>query len=377
MVVCLYNNSGSYDPNISRWFNLWTVHLGKSAHKCHDAYCTISYTCYWFVLLEYINANCAGVDDAFLLVHAWQLAPSNDKSCTTRHARLGAAMAEIGPSILITSVTNTVAFTIGAVASPPEIRLFCATVALAMSISFLFQLFLFSPIMALSWQAGRLPMADGSVVSKMNDKAEFIVTRGDQTVTTSTAPETVAVRPMFTRWRPCKKGMFDGLVWYSKFVTSTSGRVLAIVIFAGYLALSITGVTMMEAEMNPEDLMPADSSLIEMFKIRHAYLWREYHPISVMINRRINFSDPTEYETVLSLVSDMESLPDSLGSWSTQLWLREYKPWKVSEDEWATADNETVETSSNDTVLLDKLEQFLEEKQYEHWKSMIMYTKNG
>lgn len=328
---------------------------------------------------ETIITNCAGVDDAFLLVHAWQLAPSSDKSCTTRHGRLGAAMAEIGPSILITSVTNTVAFTIGAVASPPEIRLFCATVALAMSISFFFQLFLFSPIMSLSWQDGRLPKSDTCITSKRSERAsvEFIVTRGDQTVTTATTPATVAVRPMFTRWRPCKKGMFDGLVWYSKFVTSTGGRVLAAIIFIGYLSFSITGVTMMEAEMNPEDLMPAESPLIEMFKIRHAYLWREYHPISVMVNKRLNFSDPNEYETVLSLVSDMEALPDSLGSWSTQLWLREYKPWKVSEDEWAERDGEQVQTSGNDTVLLDKLEQFLDEKQYEHWKSMIMYTKNG
>ncbi len=90
-----------------------------------------------------------GVDDAFLLIHAWQRV-CLQRSTISRCAKLGIVLADVGPSILITSITNSVAFSIGALASPPEIRLFCGTVAAAMVVAFVYQLTLFTPIMMLT-----------------------------------------------------------------------------------------------------------------------------------------------------------------------------------------------------------------------------------
>ena len=61
----------------------------------------------------------------------------------------------------------------------------------------------------------------------------------------------------------------------------------------------------MKAELLPEDVMPRNSPLIEMFQVRHKYLWAEYHPIQILVNKRVNFSDPTDYDAVKVSAADM------------------------------------------------------------------------
>ncbi len=65
------------------------------------------------------------------------------------HERLGIVIAEIGPSITITSLTNALGFGLGAVAPVPEIQLFCVNVALAMLLDLFFQLFFYAPFLVI------------------------------------------------------------------------------------------------------------------------------------------------------------------------------------------------------------------------------------
>jgi hypothetical protein len=190
---------------------------------------------------------------------------------------------------------------------------------------------------------------------------------------------------------PCKTGMQQGLVAYAKFVTSASGRTLAVCLLAGYLAIAITGVLRMKTELFPEDVMPVHSPLIEMFKIRHEYMWKDYHPISVLVNRPLNYSDPDDVHAinvcalphpplvyiVQSLVREMEQLPDALDSDFTQYWVRDYVPWRNEQDEWAAVDDELiVDQGLNGSLRLDKLDEFLAEPQNEFYQSMIVFSKN-
>ena len=263
-----------------------------------------------------------GVDDAFLLIHAWQRV-CLQRASVSRCAKLGVVLADVGPSILITSITNTVAFSIGAIASPPEISLFCGTVAAAMAVAFVYQLTLFTPIMMLTAKdevvlkpalrkepslsahgtLNRQEQPDGGAGDALPDsptKRQQMAAAELNTGQASQSPHRVTSEPLPHQagstlhqhaWSPCKTGMQQGLVAYAKFVTSHAGRTLAAIVLAGYLAASITGVMRMKSELFPEDVMPVHSPLIEMMKIRHEYMWKEYHPIGVLINRRLNYSD--------------------------------------------------------------------------------------
>lgn len=76
-----------------------------------------------------------GVDDSFLMMHAWQRVVSNLKKHPrpddSIEYRIAEVLAEAGPSISISALTNIMAFTVGALTSPPEVRLFCMTNAFA------------------------------------------------------------------------------------------------------------------------------------------------------------------------------------------------------------------------------------------------------
>uniref|UniRef100_A0A914WR29 SSD domain-containing protein n=1 Tax=Plectus sambesii TaxID=2011161 RepID=A0A914WR29_9BILA len=76
-----------------------------------------------------------GVDDFFIMVHAWRM--------TNKHGtiaeRAGKMMEEAGPSITITSLTNALSFMTGALTPTPAIRIFCLYTTAGVLIDFVYQ----------------------------------------------------------------------------------------------------------------------------------------------------------------------------------------------------------------------------------------------
>ena len=62
-----------------------------------------------------------GVDDAFIMLQSWQ----QHRTVGCVRQRLSLVLVHIGPSITITSLTNTVAFGIGFFTPTPQMSLFC------------------------------------------------------------------------------------------------------------------------------------------------------------------------------------------------------------------------------------------------------------
>lgn len=108
--------------------------------------------------MKFLN-KFSGVDDAYLMIHSWQRIcadrlqlhrnniPGMHNSLRDRIAEM---MVDVGPSITITSLTNVLAFVVGIFSPTPEIQLFCAGNAMAIFFDFVYQLFLFGPIVALA-----------------------------------------------------------------------------------------------------------------------------------------------------------------------------------------------------------------------------------
>lgn len=107
---------------------------------------------YYYLLL--------GVDDAYLMIHSWQricckqaknrrLAPKGALLNDSLRDRVSEVIVDVGPSITITSLTNILAFGVGMFAPTPEIRLFCAGNAVAIFFDYVYQLFMYAPIIAI------------------------------------------------------------------------------------------------------------------------------------------------------------------------------------------------------------------------------------
>lgn len=85
-----------------------------------------------------------GVNDAFLLIHAWHRSPIRD---ITLSQRMGLILEDVGPSITITTVTDVTTFILGSLTPTEEISIFCYITATALLWCYLFTLLIFVPAM--------------------------------------------------------------------------------------------------------------------------------------------------------------------------------------------------------------------------------------
>ena len=121
------------------------------------------------------NANMAifvllgvGVDDALIIVRAYEStasserasasAPSTEAEAENRATaeRIGLALSTCGSTILLSSLTNAIAFGLGARSPLPALQGFCTYAAVGMSFDFIFQLTFFVAALALDERRQRL-----------------------------------------------------------------------------------------------------------------------------------------------------------------------------------------------------------------------------
>ncbi|XP_072036052.1 patched domain-containing protein 3-like [Amphiura filiformis] len=87
-----------------------------------------------------------GLDDTYVVLSAWRQTDINDNVKN----RLSEALAEAAMSITITSVTDALAFGIGAISNFPVIRYFSIYCGVSVTFCYLYQLLFFAPCLALA-----------------------------------------------------------------------------------------------------------------------------------------------------------------------------------------------------------------------------------
>ncbi|KAF1813411.1 multidrug efflux transporter AcrB transmembrane domain-containing protein [Eremomyces bilateralis CBS 781.70] len=100
-----------------------------------------------------------GVDNIFLIVHEFERVNVNYGDAPIPE-RIGRAMGRIGPSILLSASTETVAFALGAAVDMPAVRNFAAYAAGAVLLNALLQITLFVAVLALNQQRVEAGRAD-------------------------------------------------------------------------------------------------------------------------------------------------------------------------------------------------------------------------
>uniref|UniRef100_A0A914VWU1 SSD domain-containing protein n=1 Tax=Plectus sambesii TaxID=2011161 RepID=A0A914VWU1_9BILA len=89
--------------------------------------------------------NCIGVDDAFLILAAWR---QSDPDANLVE-RMAYTMAKSGASVSVTSFTDVLCFAVGFCSQLPVVRLFCLYTALCLALDYIYQITIFSAIVAL------------------------------------------------------------------------------------------------------------------------------------------------------------------------------------------------------------------------------------
>ncbi|TKR80649.1 hypothetical protein L596_014689 [Steinernema carpocapsae] len=292
-----------------------------------------------------------GVDDSFLMLHAWhrvvKKARKEKNDGDSLESRLAEVLVESGPSITISAATNILAFTIGALTSPPEIQLFCYANATAIFVDTVFSETIYAAMMAI---AGKVEMRH----ERTRDKEE-----------------NVGVDEKETRWEHRLKDKTSRfLEVYLGELTKTSVTLAIILGYCAYVAISVWGVTLLRTDLDTRKFFLRDSILIEVDRLRTNLVVPHFTPVTIFVNNPGNLSDPKRLEHLNALVSHFESLESSIGPESTKYFMRDFDTYRNPFGE--------EESTAFDT---DELSEFLKWPEYSFWKGFLKLregrNKNG
>ncbi|WKX94411.1 hypothetical protein Q1695_011571 [Nippostrongylus brasiliensis] len=251
-----------------------------------------------------------GVDDAFLLLHSWRSHGGlQDKD------RMRAVVRDIGPSMAITSVTNTLAFGVGITSPTPQMSGFCLCTSLAIFLDFAFEFLLFGPLIVLFY----------------NEKEQKTVKK-------------------------------DSVFCWSKFadiILSPAGRFIVVSTTVVIYVSAFIGVSQLRPSFDPSKTFPHDSDLMTSLT-KFEKVQSEYSPIN-FISRLPNLLDPIEESQFFEMIHRIEHSHGCYGPERTQLMLRDFVEW---------ADVRNISLS------YDNLPRFLKERQIAD-KAVVHYKEEN
>ncbi|VDK59382.1 unnamed protein product [Cylicostephanus goldi] len=132
---------------------------------------------HWIAELVWMEVS-VGVDDVFIILRAWDRTSADDDV----PERMALTLEESGPSILISSITNAMAFFIGMTSQTPAVRSFSLYSAIAISICFFYQLIMFSAVLSASGYRERRGMQSFFCCKKANPKVYHLLMDKSQDV---------------------------------------------------------------------------------------------------------------------------------------------------------------------------------------------------
>lgn len=135
-------------------------------------------------------------------------------------------------------------------------------------------------------------------------------------------------------------------------------RLCVVMLLIVYWILAVWGCMHIELGLTPEKLFLPDSAVLKSVTIESNLL------LNVFVHHPPDFSNNTEVQTFLNLVTELQSIPEFLGD-STSLWQKSFLEYLSF-----MGLNETTE-------FYESIPDFLEASDYARWKHYIQYEKNA
>ncbi len=198
-----------------------------------------------------------GVDNIFLIVHEFERVNIShaDESVSDRIAR---AMGRMGPSILLSASTETVAFALGAAVGMPAVRNFAAYAAGAVFINALLQVTMFVSVLALNQQRVEAGRADCIPCLKLQGGADASMPNGYGGAPFSGVEE---------------EGWLSRFIrkHYAPALLGNKTRIGIMMVFLGFFAAGVALLPDVQLGLDQRIAIPSDSYLIKYFDDLYDY----------------------------------------------------------------------------------------------------------
>ncbi|CAI5439803.1 unnamed protein product [Caenorhabditis angaria] len=325
-----------------------------------------------------------GVDSSYLMIHEWQrvtkhMRETPRKKDSVGH-RMSEVMAEVGPAILISCLTNMFADFVGAFTSSPEITLLCAGNMLSMWFAFIYQMTFYAGLMSI---VGKFEFGTDEV-----DKNRMEINIAENRVNIARHHRPLTRQP--SKFHEATQPIIsESLQKYTHLMTTPLVFVGICVLYIAYLAFSIYGITQVNINLTAQKLFALDSPLLELDDLRVQYQVPHFSMATVFVNNPGNLEDPQRLMRLNKFIREMEALNGSWGkSWGevgTKYFCRDYDVFQQSfgsedeeeeEEDFESEKEVTVHSDDKMTYREDELKYFLNWPEYDFWQGFVK-TKNA
>ncbi|XP_076272104.1 Niemann-Pick type C-1a isoform X2 [Rhynchophorus ferrugineus] len=258
-----------------------------------------------------------GVDNIFILVQTHQRETKKPGESNAEH--IGRTLGQVGPSMLLTSVSESCCFFLGSLSDMPAVRAFALYAGMALLFDFLLQITCFVSLLALD-----------TIRQNANRFDIFFCLKG------SKKRETDALTNQ------------DGLLYtffksiYVPILMNKYVRCIVMIIFFGWLCSSIAVVPSIEIGLDQELSMPEDSFVLKYFKFLKDYL-SIGPPMYFVVKEGLDYSNYTQQNLICggqfcnvdSLITQVfvasKNSDRTYLAKSSSSWLDDYLDWSVIE----------------------------------------------
>lgn len=232
-----------------------------------------------------------GVDNIFILVQTHQRDPKKPNETHAEH--VGRILGKVGPSMLLTSVSESCCFFLGGLSDMPAVKAFALYAGMALLIDFLLQITCFVSLLALDSMRQAENRFD--IFCFMRAKKTDVVTNSEGVL------------------YKCFK------IIYVPFLMQKKIRVIVMVVFFGWLCSSIALAPHIDVGLDQELSMPEDSFVLKYFRSLQRDL-RIGPPMYFVVKGGLNYSN-TAHQNLICGGQFCD--PDSL---STQIYVASKRP---------------------------------------------------
>ncbi|KAL3273722.1 hypothetical protein HHI36_015151 [Cryptolaemus montrouzieri] len=255
-----------------------------------------------------------GVDNIFILVQTHQREAKRKNESVAQH--IGRTLGKVGPSILLTSVSESCCFFLGSLSDMPAVRAFALYAGLALMVDFILQITCFVSLLALDTLRQNENRFDICFFIKGSKKDDGVPAQ-------------------------------DGLLYtffksvYTPFLMKKYVKVTVVIIFLGWVCSSLAVIPDIEIGLDQELSMPEDSFVLKYFQFLNSYLSMG-PPVYFVLKKGLNFTVPKTQNAICGgMYCDTDSLITQLFVASkmpestyiakpSSSWLDDYFDWTES-----------------------------------------------
>lgn len=231
-----------------------------------------------------------GIDDVFILLAAWH---RTDKSLSIPE-RTAITVEEAGCSMTVTSITNLISFGNGVFSTTPVLQTFAIYSSVASVICYIYQLVIFSAILAISAPREYQKISDDGCLPAEIKSIKKLSTWHEKF------------------WKTTAKAVESPLVWAG-----------TLMILLAYWALSTYGIVTMETDLSIQKMAPSDARIV-VFKNEYDRILEEMQTVGIIVKSPGDLRNRTRLDQLQHLIRDFETAKYSYGPASTMSFLKPY-----------------------------------------------------